>query len=205
MSLLCQGDFEGCIVAGPGPAQESGIWVTVETGPRVTTNTGWNFSIRSQATEEWENSGKFSCLFLSLGWGGGLAGSAGGSHSAPNKRSMPAPQRNHREPDSRSLHFHLILFIYSPPHSTKHSTRSKAAPEGCRCTVGSLSFPSSRKITDPEDAPSTSSQFSLTITHNDQGGQVPTLHMGEGNSESQDSRVVCPTQAHPPRTRISHP
>ena len=75
MSLLCQGDFEGCIVAGPGPAQESGIWVTVETGPRVTTNTGWNFSIRSQATVEWENSGKFFCLFLIRGWGGGREGS----------------------------------------------------------------------------------------------------------------------------------
>lgn len=95
-----------------GQRRSSGIWVTVETGPRVTTNTGWNFSIRSQATEEWENSGKFSCLFLSLGWGGGLAGSAGGSHSAPNKRSLPAPPRNHMEPDSRSLHFTLFsLFI----------------------------------------------------------------------------------------------
>ena len=48
---------------GPGPAQESGIWVTVETGPRVTTNTAWNFSVRSQAAEEWENSGKSLCCF----------------------------------------------------------------------------------------------------------------------------------------------
>lgn len=59
MSLLCQGDFEGWVVEGPGPAP--GIWVTVETGPRVTTNTGWNFSVRSQPAEaeEWESSGKF--------------------------------------------------------------------------------------------------------------------------------------------------
>lgn len=138
-----------------GPGASAGIWNLGNrgNGPAGDNKHGLEFQ-HSQPGHS--GMGKFGKVFLFVfnpRMGRGQGGKHS-SHSAPNKRSLPAPQRNHREPDSRrSLHFHLIFFIYSPPHSTKHSTRSKAAPERCRCTVGSLSLPSSRKITDPEDAP----------------------------------------------------
>lgn len=138
------------------PGASAGIWNLGNrgNGPAGDNKHGLEFQRSQPGHGGMGKFGKVFLLFLIRGWGGGEEGSAGGSRSAPNKRSLPAPQRNHREPDSPSLHFHLILlFIYSLPHSTKHSTRSKAAPEGCRCTVGSLSLPGSRKITDPEDAP----------------------------------------------------
>lgn len=186
---------------GSGPAP--GIWVTMETGPRVTTNTGWNFSVRSQATEEWESSGKFFCLFFTRGCGG----STGGSGGAPNKRSLPGtPTESQRARFSRSLCLHLIPFIiYSPPRSTKHCTGSKAAPEGWRCTAdpclsGRRAAPKSQSL---RTAPSASSQFSLTTALRP-GGPGPHFTQGVRKFREPKSEGGLPNPAHPPRTRPSH-
>lgn len=58
MFLLCRGDLEGWVVEGPGPAP--GIWATMETAPRVTTNTDGisAFSARPQ------RNGKVRKVFL---------------------------------------------------------------------------------------------------------------------------------------------
>ena len=112
MFLLRQGDFEGWVVVGPGPAP--GIWVTMETGPRVTTNTGWNFRVRSQAIEEWESSGKFFCfvLFFCFVFKPGLRKAQEGAtvfQINGSLRSPPTESQGARF--SGRLYFHFILSI----------------------------------------------------------------------------------------------
>lgn len=98
MSLLCQGDFEGWVVEGPGPAP--GIWVTMETGPRGDNKHGMEFQ-RSQPGLRGRGTGKFRkvfccCCFEPRGSGEAQEGSAVFRIKDPG----PAPQRSHLEPDS---------------------------------------------------------------------------------------------------------
>lgn len=146
---------------------------------------GWNFSVRSQATEEWESSGKFFCLFFTRGCGG----STGGSSGAPNKRSLPGtPTESQGARFSRSLCLHLIPFIiYSPPHSTKHCTGSKAAPEGWRCTADPcLSGRRGPKIAEPEDGPL---RIVSIQPHNSTAARVARSPLYTGGQEIQRAKV----------------
>lgn len=56
-------------------------------GPAGDNKHGWNFSVLSQATEEWESSGKFLCVFV---FNPAVGEGTGGRGSVPNKRSLPS-------------------------------------------------------------------------------------------------------------------
>lgn len=183
MFLLCQGDLEGWVAVGPGPAP--GIWVTMETGPPVTTNTGWNFSLHSQATEEWESSGKFLCLFLTQD-----GGKTGGSRcSAPSKRSLSSIPV---ESQGARLYFHHIVFIiYSLQHSTKTPQGRKPLLRGV-CTARSLSLPPRGRGDAAKSQSLRMAQLSLK-TAMQPVWPGPHFPHGRGrNSENQDLRGCLP-------------
>lgn len=84
MSPLCQGDFEGWVVEGPGP--EPGIWVTMETDPKGDNKHGMEFQ-RLQPDRRGRGMGKFrKVLFV---FNPRVGGATGGSNSVPNKGSLP--------------------------------------------------------------------------------------------------------------------
>ena len=151
--------------------------------------------------------GKFGKVFLFVFYPGLGGGSTGGSCGAPNKRSLPGtPTESQGGRFSRSLYLHLILFtIYSPPHSTKHCTGSKGAPEGWRCTAdpclsGRRAAPKSQSL---RTAPSASSQFSLTTALRP-GWPGPHFTQGGRKFREPRSEGGLPNPAHPSCTRPSH-
>jgi hypothetical protein len=120
MLFLCQGDFEEWVVVGPGPAP--GIWVSMETVPRVTTNTGWNFSICSQAVEEWESSGKV--LFFPFFFKPGGVGAAQGKRLSAQHSPFSTPTESQEARLFRSPYFHFIFpFVYSLSLSIRDTLR----------------------------------------------------------------------------------
>lgn len=206
MFLLRQGDFEGWVVVGPGPGP--GIWVTMETGPRVTTNTGWNFSIRSQATEEWESSGKFLCLFLSRSRGRHRREPQCSKYTAP----CAVPQLSPRKPGSlrSSISTLFFPFVYNPPHSTKDSVGWKPLLRG----LGAQPHPCLHSSMIPylEDSHPLWGFIWVHPLHvspkqpGGQDGQIPTSQMEKQNSESQDlpetEGFSGPAPAHLPCTML---
>lgn len=86
----------------------------------MTTNRGWNSSVHSQATEEWESSGKF------LVFNQGVRGGTGESSSVPHKRSVPSTPRvkGRQSLDSR-------FYMISEQMPTIHMVKEEQASMEC--------------------------------------------------------------------------
>lgn len=192
-------------------SQGPGIWVTMETGPRVTTNMGWNFSFRSQATEEWESWGKFFSFGRVIGGGGAWRwGEAGaGSFMFPVKIPYRTPAPRPGNQILAEIIFTLFSLFIARCIPPRIPLGSKVTPEGCQDTARSLSYASRPQHNDicPMNTVILSSLGTWvhpsTPTHNSPAaGVARVLHdrWGKGSERAkiiQNLRALCPSPGLP--------
>lgn len=177
-------------------SQGPGIWVTMETGPRVTTNMGWNFSFRSQPLRNGKVGGSFFSFERVIGGGGAWKWGEAGARSFmfPVKIPYPTPAPRPGNQILAEIIFTLFSLFIARCIPPRIPLGSKVTPEGCQDTARSLSYAIRPQHNDicPMNTVILSSlgtwEHPSTPTHNSPAAGVARVPMTDGEREVREPR-----------------